>query len=164
MIQRKQTLYLLVVTAISITVTLLNITLYSGKYKMGEENFNYKMGIMKTEFYSDLQSDVKVPPVSNNALMYFALLSGIVPFVAIFLYKKLEIQIRFAALNFVLIAGFFIYIYITNHQLEKSLLGLSNNNFSWNMSILSLIPIFNWLAIRGIKKDIELLASVDRLR
>lgn len=122
------------------------------------------MGIMQTDFSPELQSETQVPPVKNSAMMYFAFLSGIVPLIAIFLYKKLEIQLRFAALNFVLIAGFFIYIYITNHQLEKSLTGLSNNGFSWNVVILSFIPIFNWLAISGIKKDIELLASVDRLR
>ncbi|EAR00042.1 DUF4293 domain-containing protein [Maribacter sp. HTCC2170] len=136
MIQRVQSIFLLVVACIS---ALLPIWLNLWKNADGNEVFaQTEMGTM-IAFYS----------------------SAVLAIVAIFLFKKRQNQFVVNRLNMILnlfLLGFFVY---------RSL-NLSGETLVSEKGIGMLIPVFSIvflvLANRAIKKDEDLVKSVDRLR
>ena len=102
--------------------------------------------------------------VNALLLLVLAILMFIVPFVTIFMYKKRELQLKLSSLNVFLNAlfcGLIFLFYVDNIQ-EK----LHAETISYALG--TYIPLINMvlsvLAMRWIRKDIELIKSVDRLR
>ncbi|QLE01546.1 DUF4293 domain-containing protein [Galbibacter sp. BG1] len=136
MLQRIQSIYLLLVVIIS--------------------------GVLP--FWVYLWTDNKGEAVyADNDILYSALfaVSAILAFVTIFLYKKRKNQFVLNRLNIILnlfLLGFFVY---------RSLILSGETNVS-EKGIGMLLPIvsivFLVLANRAIKKDEDLVKSVDRLR
>lgn len=97
-------------------------------------------------------------------LLILAVLTLLVPLVTIFLYKKRELQLKMSSLNVflnALLCGL-IFLYYADNVQEK----LSAETISYTFGVY--IPLINMvlsvLAMRWIRKDIELIKSVDRLR
>ena len=97
-------------------------------------------------------------------LLILAVLMLAVPFVTIFMYKKRELQLKLSSFNVFLNAlfcGLIFLFYVDNIQ-EK----LSVETVVYNFGVY--VPLINMvlsiLAMRWIRKDIELIKSVDRLR
>lgn len=91
----------------------------------------------------------------------FALI--VLPLVAVFNYKRLQQQLRWMRINMflsiLLIAALLLY-YTTN---IATLVGVEPN-YAAGVFIPLFVLAFSFLAMRGIKKDVKLLRSVDRLR
>ena len=89
----------------------------------------------------------------------------------IFSFKNRKKQIKLAAFNFLLICTFIVLMFYSFDN-AKSFLDLSLNNQGAELSttygigmILPLLSlVFNFLAIKGIRKDEELVKSADRIR
>jgi hypothetical protein len=77
--------------------------------------------------------------------------------VDIFLYKKRKLQSRIAILA-LLFSLLNIYLYY------KQTLKFTSGNYSLTSVLTFLIPVFFFLAIRGISKDEKLVKSLNRLR
>jgi hypothetical protein len=77
--------------------------------------------------------------------------------VDIFLYKKRKLQSRIAILA-LLFALLNIYLYY------KQTLKFTSGNYSLTSILSFLIPVFLFLAIRGISRDEKLVKSLNRLR
>lgn len=171
MIQRKQSLYLLGLTITAVLITLLNMKISSGTAVVEGFNTEFRIGIFQSEFSTDALPEAlnhekkKVQDVvRNSSLIYTMLASALIAFICIFLFKKTDLQLRLVALNFVFILAACFYAYYSHYKVVEAFKPVNNTSFSPALLILALLPLFNYLAMKGIKKDIELLASVDRLR
>ena len=86
-------------------------------------------------------------------------------FVIIFLFKNRKTQLILGRLQYFLILGFVVLLYITlNKTIEH--LGLDETSIAhWGGIYLPIAAlVFNFLSNRAIKKDEELVNSLDRLR
>lgn len=94
---------------------------------------------------------------SNFFLLIFTIATGLVSFIAIFLYKNRSLQLKLciAALLLYILCAVFYYLQIRN---------FSDGAFSLTSVFFFLVPIFLILAMRGIYKDQKLIKSIDRLR
>jgi len=155
MIQRIQSLYLLL-------TTLLSLLFLKGSFL----NFLDKSGSVIKLTFNGIARDAggqgqelieKLLPVSA-----FIILIPVFSLITIFIFKNRKIQLRFALSVIIFIIGFiFVLIYyswivITEYRAEIVL--------GFKMAIPLLMLIFAVLAYRGIKKDDLLIKSYDRLR
>ena len=92
------------------------------------------------------------------------LLIVVLPFITIFLYKKRELQLKLSSLNTFLnaiLCGLIFLYYSSNIQ---KTLAIETLSYSFGTYIPLINMVLSVLAMRWIKKDIELIKSVDRLR
>lgn len=102
--------------------------------------------------------------VNALLLLILAILMLVVPFVTIFMYKKRELQLKLSSLNVFLNAlfcGLIFLFYVDNIQ-EK--LSAETIVYAFGTYIPLINMVLSILAMRWIKKDIELIKSIDRLR
>ena len=161
MIQRKQSIYLFLISIICLIMTFSDINLYKGKaLNKGGISLDYKINTITSTIGSETPISLSrfEIPVS---LTLVALLS----MATIFLYSNLNRQLTLVTSNFGAIA-----IVLINVYLIKGRIGGTNGitfqdlGVNWPLFLLLLVVVLNILAARGIKKDLDLLASADRLR
>ena len=155
MIQRIQTVFLFMASAFAATLLFVPIA-----------SFNNGIDLMKLTAYG-VQNQVSAQYFSNVyslPLLILTILLLAIPLITIFLYKRRELQIKLSSLNVFLnavLCGLIFLYYTTN--IQKT---LSTENISYLFG--TYVPLINMvlsvLAMRWIKKDIELIRSVDRLR
>lgn len=146
MIQRIQTVYLLLTTITAILF-------------LSGEIFLFENGTTIT--LSGINADMQ-----NNALnLVLSVLLLVVPllsFVLIFLYKKRKLQIRLTLLLLLLIvlligvAGYYVFRITGNSDTDIV--------FNYKLILPVLMLIFIFFAYKGIRKDEEIVRSYDRLR
>lgn len=105
-------------------------------------------------------ADTPVTP-APSVLLYGALASGLVCFVAIFCYNNRSMQKKIILLAIILIIGLCAGTYFT---LQQSAGGLTGAKPSIGAFLPMMSVIFCLLAYRGIRNDEHLLRSADRLR
>lgn len=87
----------------------------------------------------------------------------LLPLICIMQFKKLQFQYKIMRINMllsVLLIGALLLFYISS--LEK--LTLTKADYDFGAFLPIFVLIFSFLAMRGIKSDIKLLRSVDRIR
>lgn len=152
MIQRIQSVYLLLVVILMGVVMSLPLGIYVGAD--GSVSTLRALGIDIAGVDHDS---------SCWGLFAIALLSVIIALATIFLYKNRKLQIRLTVFNILVIIGWYAtftaFVMAYNNQ-------LASTTFHCSMgSVFPLIAIFfNLLAIRGIRKDERLVKAADRLR
>lgn len=138
MIQRIQTLWLLLATATSVLIWLLPV--------FGDDTGNLVLTIDSSIF-----------------LMLSVIASGLVSFATIFLFKKRGTQKQLIVLNFCLTISIILleYFEVMNFKMTMGIL-----QGHWQLSAILPFFIITFLvfAYRGIRKDEKLLDSTDRLR
>ena len=155
MIQRIQTLYLLLAAALmSLTLFLPLATIWQG----GNE-------IIIKAWFADGTVGFKAPlPLYLGIILSVA---TALPFVTIFLYKKRMAQIRLCVSEIVLLLGSVAFIALYCYRMCDVLAELMQElnftlGFAALMPVVAIIPMV--LAIRGIAKDEALVRSLDRIR
>ena len=155
MIQRIQTLYLLLATALmSLTLFLPLATIWEGGNEM----------VVKA-FFANGEMGFKAPlPIYMGIVLTAATL---LPLVTIFLFKKRLVQIRLCVSAIVLLLGSAGFIALYCYRLCDVLSEMFTNlnftlGFASLMPVVTIIPVV--LAIRGIAKDEALVRSLDRIR
>ena len=151
MIQRIQSIYLLVVVILS-CVTLFspwaNFISEGGVYE-----FNYA-GLRDTEggqvFFSSL------------ALTILAAAIPVLALISIFLYRKRILQIRLTIFNLLLLVGFYILFMLYFYTIYRTGMKMSKLHITIAFPLVNII--LTYLAIRAIEKDETLVRSFDRLR
>jgi len=142
MIQRIQSIYLAVVFALSAILPLV-LNLWD----------NSKKEVYALELLSDLSIIAKLVPV-------FFLISALLAIVSIFKYKKRQLQFvlgRIIILINLFLLGILIY-------LSLNIPGEASSEKGIGMFIPVVVILFTVLANKAIKKDEDLVKSVDRLR
>lgn len=97
-------------------------------------------------------------------LLILAILMVIVPLITIFMYKKRELQLKLSSLNVLLnaiLCGLVFLFYVDKVQ---TCLSAESVTYAFGTYIPLINIVLSILAMRWIKKDIELIKSVDRLR
>ena len=97
-------------------------------------------------------------------LLILTILILIVPLVTIFLFKKRELQFKLSSLNTflnALLCGLIFIFYVDKMQVNLSV-EMATYAFGTYIPLINIV--LSVLAMRWIRKDIELIKSVDRLR
>ncbi|MCD7899183.1 MAG: DUF4293 domain-containing protein [Bacteroides sp.] len=149
MIQRIQTVYLLLVVALLITALCLPLGTF-----VSTEMVNYKftnLGVTQADnFYS------------TWGLFSILLLSAIISFATIFLFKNRILQLRMTIFSTILLVGYYITFLVFLFNIKSSLGASFQINWALCLPLISII--LNYLAIRAIGKDEVLVKAADRLR
>jgi Domain of unknown function (DUF4293) len=115
----------------------------------------------RVSFYYGLKTTITVnEPLNATAdllLIVLASVVGVGSFIAIFLYKdrKLQMRITIAAM---FLSVFSIVVYFAH------LKDFTDGRFTITAIVAFLVPVFLFMATRGIWKDQKLVKSLDRLR
>ena len=150
MIQRIQTIYLLIVTVL-MAVCLLNPigSIITGDNEISEF----------TNLYIALAEGVK--DYTPWALFVILLLVAVLAFVSIFLFKKRMLQIRMSLFSIILLIGYYITLIVFIFTIPAE---GTNFSASWTVCLPFVAIVLDWLAIRAIGADEALVRSYERLR
>ena len=142
MLQRIQTVYLLIIVALTVATLFLPLAVL----QQGDALFSFDA--------SGLSTMIGEPELLYPAWGLFALTAiiAIIALVTIFLYKKRILQIRLCVFNALLILGFYGFFAFLIYSLKIAL----------SFPLVNLI--LDYLAIRNIGADEALVRSLDRLR
>ncbi len=155
MLQRIQTLYLLIIVVLSGFVLFSPVADLFAKTDALLYVIDYK-GV------SLVQGTNTTFQFTTWGLTAISAIVPLVSLVTIFLYKKRILQVRLSFFNMVLMAGFygllFLYLWFAGQRLHAE----------WNLRFVDAFPLINivldFLAIRAIAKDEALVKSLNRLR
>lgn len=155
MIQRIQSLYLLLVVAVLVATMCLPVGLFVGADGSASPFLNY--GLMNA---ADADS---APDFSCWGMMALLLLSAVIALGTIFLYKNRKLQIRLTIFNMVVMLGWYgvFYMFLTAYgNLMPD--AVFHSGLSLALPLIGII--LNVMAIRAIRKDENLVKAADRLR
>lgn len=154
MIQRIQSLYLLIIFGLTLAMFFFPLACFVG----GTEEFRITLWGIK----NILSGANTVPAIHIGAL---AALAGTIALVTIFLYRKRKMQIRLCVVQIILQAG--LQAVIVFYLLRAATL-IEMDMSSMKYSITAIFPVINiilaFLAYRGVAKDEKLIKSLDRIR
>ncbi len=157
MIQRPQTLFLLAIIAICIMLMFSNTIFFIAKNIDTEEKV--EVAFDETKIYAGDGSSQE----TNTYLIVIAAGIAVLSMASILLFKNRKMQTLVSSINYLLILGLIIMMYLYSLGIEY-FNGAGNQSFT----ILAFLPMsllfFNFLAIKGIKKDEKLIRSMDRIR
>jgi hypothetical protein len=159
MLQRKQTLFLLgVVICMSITAVL-----PVWNYTTGTASVSLEMGILT---YTDNEGTDILGSVNFLYLLGIAITGGIVGLINIFKFNNRKMQMKISMLNSLLIITYIVISYLFVPKQAADLLGVQVTGFHFQYGFFFTVValVFNILARVFIKKDEDLVRSVDRLR
>ena len=109
-------------------------------------------------------ADTVLNPMDNPGLLGLCILSGIVSLAAIFLFRNRQMQARLgngAAIASLLLTVLAVFVvYQTMQQLPEG----GSTRYGAGLALPAIAILFNWLAVRFIRKDENLVRSMDRLR
>ena len=149
MIQRIQSVYLLIVAILSVIV----ISSSLGRF-IGADN-------SITEFTNlSLVAQDGTEDYRPWALFAIQMISAIISLITIFLYKKRMLQIRLTLFNIILTIGYYV-AFVTFIFMLK---GDATFVPSWIVCLPFIAIVLDWLAIRAIGKDEMLVKAYERLR
>ncbi len=152
MIQRIQSVYLLLVVVLMGVVTSLPLGIYTG-VDGGVSSWR-ALGIDIAGVGHD---------GSCGGLFVIALLSAIIALATVFLYKNRKLQVRLTVFNILLIIGWYA-VFVAFAMVYKKQLGSAVFHCSTGCVLPLIAVFFNLSAIRGIRKDERLVRAADRLR
>ena len=149
MIQRIQTVYLLVVAILMVVMMSLPV----GSFVAADYT---------ATVFNNLSLVAAEGPADYAPWAMFAILmvSAVVTLGTIFLYKKRMLQIRLTIFNIILLLGY----YGTLVTFVFMLKGENSFTPSWTVILPLISIILDWLAIRAIGKDEMLVKAYERLR
>ena len=152
MIQRIQTVYLLVAT-----ILMGSIFIYPFAELLGADSqlFIYSFNGLSIENEEGLYM-LTIPPI------ILLVITVLISFISIFLYKKRVIQMRLNSFNIILMIGYLGLNYYYIQNFSKQLDGIVSYEITAIFPFVA--AILTYLAIRAIGKDEALIRSMDRIR
>lgn len=153
MLQRIQTVYLLIIVALTVATLFLPLAIIQA----GELFFSFDA--------TGLNSIVEQPELiyPTWGLLGLVAMIAIIALMAIFMFKKRILQIRLCVFNAILMLGFYglfaFFLWTVKGQLEEASVSVK---IALSFPLISLI--LDYLAIRNIGADETLVRSLDRLR
>lgn len=150
MLQRIQTVFLLIASACMLTasVTPLATFLHNGESIVFEALGMYKNGDIQT---------------STWGLFAVGAISSVLALITVFLYKSRMLQIRLSIFNIVIMIGFYLYFGFLAFRINPEA-GLEFKSVGIGIIMPVIAIILTYLAIRKIGADEVLVRSLNRLR
>ncbi|MGM9758855.1 MAG: DUF4293 domain-containing protein [Parabacteroides sp.] len=153
MIQRIQTVYLLVIVLLMVTTLFLPLA----TLQVGEAFYSFDAAGV-----SSLIGETSLV-YPTWGLFIVTVVIALIAMVTIFLFKNRILQIRLSVFNALLMIGFYAYAAFVIWQLKGEM-----ENLQWHLKFAMAFPlisiILDYLAIRNIGADEALVRSLDRLR
>jgi hypothetical protein len=153
MIQRIQSIFLLIAFILQATMLFLPLSEYTIQ---GGDIFLFKA----TGFVSQGLNPSTVH--KTGMILFFLSLSLILPLVTIFLFKKRRLQMKLSLYNLVLLLGFQGYVVWYAWRVGVLFEAVTVYKFPIVFPVVSAILLY--LAFRYIRKDDNLIRSLDRIR
>ena len=154
MIQRKQTLFLLLAALLVLSTWLFPIASYRSTAEI-YELMTY--GLYTADGIKVKDADLKMPFSILLSLLVLALV------IAIFMYKNRPRQMRFVRGSYLLMLAIIAFMFITDNSVGAYLEGAERTfGLSFVMPLVALV--LTVMAERGIRADEKLVRSMDRLR
>ena len=166
MIQRIQTLYLLAIVALGITLFFLPVIQFSTPDDASVQRLFELRPTGLTEIAAEYTSTAEeLAPVTSQGtwgLLVTTLLIPVLALVIIFLYKKRLVQTRLSIFLALLCVGYyailFVYVWFGKHNVAAE----------WDILFGACIPliclVLTLMSVRRILRDEALVRSMDRLR
>ena len=155
MIQRIQTLWLLIVVALTTAMMFMPLAMYGG----GVEEYKlYAFGM-----HSSQDSFTNIPIICMSVLIVLTLL---IPLFTIFLFKRRQLQIRMCVVEMILLVGSQVVIciiYIIGYRAVADF-DVHGSLMKPAMFIPVIAIFFSYLAMKAISRDEILVRSTDRIR
>lgn len=152
MIQRIQSVYLLLVTILLVVAICLPVGQYIGTDGVTTHIFK-PLGVTLAD--GTFQS--------TWGLFGILLLSAIIAFCTIFLFRNRMLQVRMTIFSSLLLIGYYIAFFVFMFML-KSDLDAMNFQLGWALCLPVVCIILNYLAFRAIYRDELMVKAADRLR
>ena len=102
--------------------------------------------------------------IGEWCLLGVSAIAAVLSCVTVFFYKNRKKQIRFCRLITGLLVVFYLVLFLSNLSFPLNLSFLQDYGFRYTAGFPLIALLFNFLAIKGIKKDEKLVRSADRLR
>lgn len=176
MLQRPQTVYLIlafICMSLLLFFPLFSVTsLYEGITATGEVSA-YGFAITEAPSVDAEGMTLAVSQPVNMPIYIIVIVLALLTAMCVMLYKNRKKQLALCRLNFLLhlivVIAFYAFYYLGQDFLKEALTAQADGveiAFSMQTGFYLLIPTipFLLLAIRGIKNDEKLLASIDRIR
>ncbi|RGM44892.1 MULTISPECIES: DUF4293 domain-containing protein [Bacteroides] len=152
MIQRIQSVYLLLVTILLVVAICLPVGQYIGTDGVTTHIFK-PLGV--TLANGTFQS--------TWGLFGILLLSAIIAFCTIFLFRNRMLQVRMTIFSSLLLIGYYIAFFVFMFMLKNDLDAM-NFQLGWALCLPVICIILNYLAFRAIYRDELMVKAADRLR
>ena len=152
MIQRIQSVYLLLVTILLVVAICLPVGQYIGTDGVTTHIFK-PLGV--TLANGTFQS--------TCGLFGILLLSAIIAFCTIFLFRNRMLQVRMTIFSSLLLIGYYIAFFVFMFMLKNDLDAM-NFQLGWALCLPVICIILNYLAFRAIYRDELMVKAADRLR
>ena len=152
MIQRIQSVYLLLVTILLVVAICLPVGQYIGTDGVTTHIFK-PLGV--TLANGTFQS--------TWGLFGILLLSAIIAFCTIFLFRNRMLQVRMTIFSSLLLIGYYIAFFVFMFMLKNDLDAM-NFQLGWALCLPVICIILNYLAVRAIYRDELMVKAADRLR
>ena len=149
MLQRIQTIYLLLVLAVAILLLFANIPLFDIVIKRNpKESFSFlSNGFSGT---------------SNLSINIVLITLSLVALFTVFLFKNMTLQLRFTIILFILMFILYAFIFYNINMLSYELHYIIE--YRWGLYLPLSIGLFSILAFNGIKKDLRRIKSSRSIR
>ncbi len=143
MIQRIQSVYLLLVMLLSVALFFVNI-------------YSIETGVGTTPGFQHFNV------TSNTIYLILTSVSGLFALITTFLYKNRNLQVRLSNLNMLLICVFIGTVFYFADHTKTDPASIVHYDFGSYFPLIQLVLTF--FAMRAIRKDEQLVRSADRLR
>lgn len=160
MIQRKQSVYLLLIALLAAAMIQFDAQIYTA----GGLNNGTEVQVNLGSKFIQLSGQEAGLGIENRTVPYFGYVLSVLSIITIFMFKRRKVQLRLAGLNFVVITGMLVSAIFTGMRADDILQEMSSGSWSFQMLLYLPLYFFNYLAFRGIAADIALLNSLDRIR
>jgi hypothetical protein len=156
MLQRIQSVYLLLCALCFIIAGFLPIV----NYHFGADNY-YALSALGVKAYGADLGSIKMIFKPFYVLPFIVFITVY----SIFKFKNRKQQLKLVHFNYLLILGYIVAMYFAMDAVEDYLDGVEKSVSHTAGFYLPVVGLaFNFLASRGIKKDEELVKSIDRIR
>ncbi len=156
MIQRPQTLYFLAMIAICVMLLFTDTVFYSAESNNADGKFTVEYD--ETEITAE-------DGTSKESNIYLSMFLGAVGFLALaslVVFKNRKLQTLLSGFNYLFILGLIVMMYM--YSINMNYFQDGTSSFTFFSAIPVALLILNFLAMRNIKKDEQLIRSMDRLR
>lgn len=156
MIQRPQTLFLLAIVAICSMLIFSDLVYYTAQSSDKTETVNVEYD--ETELIAADGASKN----TNKVIVYLLAGIGIIALTSTVLFRNRKLQIQLSSFNFVFILALVIMMYLGSYGVGYFNDG--SETFTFYATIPLALMFFNFLAMRSIRKDENLIRSMNRLR
>lgn len=152
MIQRIQSVYLLIVTGLLIAAMCLPTGAFVASDGVTLNVFKpLGLTLQDGEFYS------------TWGLFGILFLSTVIAFCTIFLFRNRMLQVRMTIFNSILLIGYYVVFFVFMNVLSDNLDAM-NFRLGWALCLPAISIILNYLAFRAIYKDEVMVRAADSFR